>query len=276
MKQLILVFLILGGVTSGCAKASFGSGPESSKIEEPAITTGCRTEQVSVLKPTKVIFLVDVSGSNLTGPRGDSDQGTDPEKKFRFGVINEFFQKHGGKPSISWSFITFSGTKAKALIKSNDDQQPQFGNQDIMRTTLLKFNDVKDDGATPYKAALRMAGRLIRDDLQSLNATDALMTQYRIAILTDGYPTDYCSGGASANCPGKIEDHRLMKDVQSLVNLSPDAIQLSSVYYGLPDAEAAARLKGMAKAGNGQSVDTNVNQKIQLDDVIQVPTEVCM
>lgn len=270
-------WLVLALMATGCTQAlNFKSGPDAAVQSNPSAV--CLPGQRSVAKPTKFIFLVDMSGSNVNGPFEHPGVATDPQKDFRYGVINDFLQKNGAKSNLSWEFITFNQTSAHAFINGGNDQQPIFSDRNAMGAALLNFSNLTDVGDTPYKAALDMAGALIKQDMASAGplVDPALATQYRIAMLTDGYPSDYCPGGISVyNCPGQIIDSRLMSDVQSFVNLAPKAIQLSTVYYGLPDADAANRLKTMAQIGNGQFVDTNVTRVINLDDIIQVPTQIC-
>jgi hypothetical protein len=63
--------------------------------------------------------------------------------------------------------------------------------------------------------------------------------------------------------------------MQAIMSLAPNAIEFSTVYYGEPDHSAAARLRKMAKVGNGEFVDASNAKDIHLDDVIKVPDPKC-
>jgi hypothetical protein len=249
---------------AGCGQVGFTGGNNIKQSNNPTDPTKCVPGTATKILPVKFLFIVDESGSNVSGPYEHPNEPTDPQKTFRYGVINDFFQKHGSQQNISWGFIGFNDTSAHAFINSGDDQHPIFSNASAMSSALQVFLNTPDSGSTPYRAALQMAHDLIQQDL----ASSAIAFQYRIAFLTDGYPTDYCSDQSkSCNVPiGKI-----VADVQNVISLSQKSIQLSTVYYGLPDPDAAARLQAMAQTGGGQFVDTNVTKVINLDDVINVP-----
>jgi hypothetical protein len=224
-------------------------------------SASCQNGTTTANKPTKFLFIVDQSGSNLDGPYEHPGQATDPSKTFRYGVISEFVQKHGGKSTINWGFISLRSPNAQSMISG-------FGDTAAMNTALQTFLSTPDAGDTPYKSALQLARDTIAQDLGK-NGT--VTFQYRIAFLTDGYPTDYCTDPTLTLCPGAMQETALDNDVQSVINAAPGLVQMSTVYYGLPDSVASARLQRMAAKGNGQFVDTNVTKTINLDDVMKVP-----
>ena len=250
-------------LTLGCSKMAFEEGPPVSS--KGACLPGQKTEVL----PTKVIFLVDMSGSNVDGPYDHPGVATDPTKSRRLDAINTFLQKYSSVAAFSWSFITFNNGAAASYTNDSTTLNPTFSNSTAMASALQSFQAATDTGGTPYKSALTMAQNLIANDM----ATAAPQTQYRIAMLSDGYPTDYCPGGISVYiCPGQVLDNVLMSDVQNLVNTAPGATQLSTIYYGLPDAEASARLQNMSVNGLGKFVDTNSAGTINLNNLIQVST----
>lgn len=252
----------------GCSKMAFTDAPVV--VGKKDVT--CHTGHVELKIPTKVVFLVDMSGSNLHGPFEHGGHATDPHKSLRYSAINAFFQKYSAASNVSWSFVAFNDKAAHAFVSSGSDQRPIFSNSAAMADALQVFLNTDDVDGTPYKAALNMAKELIAQDLP----TAASDTQYRIAMLTDGYPTDYCSNGPDEfNCMGHIMDDVLMNDVKSLVSAAPGVTQLSTVYYGLPDPKASARLKNMSVVGKGAFVDYNETGGIDLGNIIQVPIEVC-
>jgi hypothetical protein len=264
LRNSLLLFSLAGAV--GCSPVlQFSS-------TEPLTQSGvrCQPGQITTNKPTKFIFVVDQSGSNVNGPYEHPGQSTDKLKSFRYGVIKDFFEKHGSQPLMSWGFVSFNGTTAHGLIHSGDPQTPTFSDEAAMDGALTTFLSTTDQGDTPQRAALHMVRDMIQRDL----ATATVPYQYRVALLTDGYPTDYCPGGATS-CPGQMLEGQVDSDVQSIVSLAPQSVQISTVYYGVQDAEASGRLQRMAVVGGGQFVDSNVSKVINLDNVIQVPTQTC-
>lgn len=258
-----LIYIAVAIVGTACSQPiAFKAGPVPGVQSSPT----CQPGTTTTTKPTKFLFVVDQSGSNLTGPYEHPGVATDPQKVFRFGVINDFFMKQGNKAYVNWGFITFHTTTAQGLIGSVD--HPIFSDKKAMAVALQTFLATPDAGDTPYKAALQMAHDMIQQDM----ASSVVPFQYWIAILTDGYPTDYCSDPTQVSCPGGVLENQIDSDVQNIINLSPQSVQMSAVYYGLPDATAASRLQRMARVGGGQFVDTNVTKVITLDDVIKVPT----
>lgn len=271
----ILLSLSLS-VSVGCSQGvSFGNAiPE--KIQQavtPETPIICEPGQVVVVRPMKILFLVDQSGSNINGPFEHPGQATDPLKTFRYGVTDEFFQQHGSKQYLSWGFITFNGTSANGVINSGLPANPVFtSDPSVAAQSLITFKNSTDVGNTPYKAALNKARTLIQQDI----ASSLVQTDYRVVMITDGYPTDYCPGGAGVTyCPGAILESQIDADVLSIVNLAPTRIQINQVYYGFPDAGATARLQRMAMIGQGQYVDTNTSLEVHLDDLIEVEQPVC-
>lgn len=263
-------------LSMGCSQGvSFGNAI-SEKLQEsvsPDAPIMCEPGQIVVVKPMKILFLVDQSGSNINGPFEHPGQATDPLKTFRYGVMNEFFQQHGLKQYLSWGLITFNGTTAKGIINSGSNVNPVFtSDPGVAEQGLNTFNATGDVGNTPYRAALAKTRELIQQDIASNTAE----YDYRIVMISDGYPTDYCPGGIGVTlCPGTMLENQIDADVLSIINLAPTRIQMNQVYYGLPDAGATARLQRMAMIGNGQYVDTNTSLEVHLDDLIEVEQPVC-
>lgn len=233
----------------------------------------CRVDEVVVQKPTKVLFVIDQSGSNVNGPFGHPGEATDPLKSFRSGVISQFYAAHGAKSHLSWGTVTFNGTSAQALIHVGDAQQGMFSNNPLdMGRALATFQRTPDVGNTPYRAALALVRRMIEDDI----AMSLEPSHYLIAFITDGNPTDYCAGGPlEVFCPGRVLETEIDADVKRIRDLAPRFVQFSSIYYGPPDREAARRLSRMAGIGGGEFVDTNTSLSLNLDDVLRIPQPIC-
>lgn len=256
MKNYLIYCLALA--MTGCGqKLRFDESPESKALR-------CVPGTTAVTKPTKFLFLVDQSGSNLNGPFEHPGMATDAAKSFRYGAINEFFGKYSNNQTMKWGFVSFQGSLAVSRIGGG------FSDKTAMSSALSAFLSSTDVDATPYRAALRAARDMIQADIIASGSVQYL---YRIAFLTDGYPTDYCNDPMNTYCPSEVNDSAVVADINALTALSPD-IQLSTVYYGLPDLSATARLANMASVGKGQFVDASVLRDIHLDNVIEVP-KVC-
>ena len=239
----------------GCGqKLRFEGSPETKPL-------ACVPGTTSVTKPTKFLFLVDQSGSNLNGPYEHPGQATDAQKSIRYDAINEFFEKYSSKSTLQWGFVSFQGAGATSRIPAG------FADKNAMKSALTDFLGSTDVDATPYRAALRKAHDMIQADILASGGVEYL---YRVAFLTDGYPTDYCNDPNNTYCPQEVNDSAVMADINSLIALSPE-IQISTIYYGFPDASASQRLANMAYVGKGQFVDASLSRTIHLDDVIQVP-----
>ena len=266
LAKLTLMMMLTSMIGTGCSQKIAFNGADSKSSTSSAIPKDpvCQPGQMTVTKPTKFILLVDQSGSNWDGPNEHPGVGTDPDKAVRFGAMSEFFLLHGQKKHVSWSFIGFQGAGAHALTHQGADPNPAFVGFNDMLAALALFKSAKDEGMTPYLAAMKMAQDLITRDLSTGVPAD---TQYRIAFLTDGYPTDLPTGA-------QLED-AIDAGLKSLIDLAPDSIQMSTVYYGLPDAAAAARLQRMATQGKGQFLDAGKSNGLHLGDVIQVPKPAC-
>ena len=264
-------------MASACTQATnFGAGPVGNQQLStgtgggPIPGTGptCQPGTTSKVLPTKFLFIVDQSGSNVDGPYEHPGQATDPQKAFRDGVISEFVSEQTGKAGLSWGFISFGDT-VNAYINNGSTAHPAFSDMNAMRSALSMFMASSDVGGTSYRLALAAAHDLIQSDIAANGSTYS----YRIAFLTDGYPTDYCPDPTQTSCPTTMLEGQIDADVANIINLAPNGVvQMGTVYYGFPDANAEARLQRMAADGHGQFVDTNVTKQITLNNVIQVPT----
>lgn len=276
-----VVSLLLAFSSLRCSDVQFQPGetvsaqttPTPDVVVPPDDVIVCETGRELVAVPTKIILLLDQSGSNVNGPYGFPGQATDPQKSFRLRVVEDFFESHYEKSHVNWALITFQEEAATARSRSSVSQEAAFADSaDSFRLAIDEFRGSADRGPTPYQAALRAAEQLIAQDI----ATSSEETQYKIAFITDGFPTDYCPGGATeVECPGMIRDDLLDQDLSRLVSVASSRIEFSAIYYGLVDPEASERLARMAGLGSGQFVDANLNQNIQLNDLIQVDRRIC-
>ncbi len=232
--------------------------------EQGNLIPPCRVSTSEVVKTTKVLFVVDASGSNTS---------TDPKKNFRHGAIKNFIDEYQVKPNFKWQFMTFQKTEAVSYVMDGS-QNPKFADQasDIQQA-LTTFLSSKDSGTTPYRLAFDEIKRNITSDPDYYLAD---RPNYAILFMSDGKPSDMCENyDPNKNCSPTNLDLWMQK-VDALIQLDPTHITISTVYYGPEDSEASDNLKQMAIYGNGQFVDTNKSgQNIKMSDVITVPGGEC-
>jgi len=227
----------------------------------PTCTTTLETTSI----PTKILFVVDTSGSNHTGTNCQlSETCTDRDKKMRAGSIQTFFNRYGSLIHFNWGFLTFQGQTATALINNGNVSSPKFSNAAAMQSAINYFkNNIRDTDSTPYGAALNMANLAITTDPDRNSATQP---QYIIVFMSDGMPKDVTSTTSLNN------------RVRDIVNLLPGRISFNTIYYGPSNQDASNLLQSMANTGNGKFLNTNTNPTgldFEIRNVINVPVEHC-
>lgn len=197
---------------------------------------------------TKVMFLVDKSGSNGT---------TDPQKTYRHDTIRAFWDIHKNNPNVSWGFVAFNGNQSLAYINDGSDQSAIFSaDQMLFQAALDRLRTDGDNGATPYKTAIQMTrSAIVKDQMDNPGQN----SMYLIIMITDGEPTDYGS---------PPDDTAIYRDIADLVTVARSTF--STVYYGPNNPTASNRLRNMAMTGLGKFLDTNLDGRIPLDELIGV------
>lgn len=240
LLSLALVFLGF----QNCSKANFKTSNASLAYQS------CTQQLGSTEFPIKVLFVVDTSGSNA------GNGGSDPTKAVRGGSINEFFTTYRSRTNFSWGFLRFSGNFASSLIGSSSN--PSFSSDpNAMQTAINSFYNTSDNGLTPYSAALTMA----RNAVVAEAASAPQLAKFVVVFLSDGVPDP------------AVADATLTAQVQAISSIRPGQVSFNTIYYGSVDAEANARLKNMAVAGQGQFLDTNATaagKQFVISDVINV------
>lgn len=199
---------------------------------------------------TKILFVVDKSGSNVTASNGGPP--TDPDKSRRSQAMELFFSAHKDNAYIKWGLITFQGSTAKALTVSNTDPASIFTDTSAdFVSAIEQFKSDADAGGTPYVAALGHAQNGIAYDLEK-NARDN--SYYNVIFISDGMPQD--------------PEGQVLASVKSLIGLATSQIRLSTVYYGSDNATAIQLLSNMAKEGNGKFQNAQLNEKIDIESLI--------
>jgi hypothetical protein len=198
---------LLMNLVAACSPVNFstvdnhnGPGVVTNSTPPPTPPPGQTCTIETVYRKTKIMFVVDASGSN-NDPSGGvyNDMGngqnqwfpnSDPAKRFRGGAINNFFSTYQHKTNFSWSFSTFQGDSAHAYIGT--DSNPRFSNPSDMSNAISAFYGASDSGKTPFAAGLAMAAQAIRNDPDKDTADQP---NYFVIFLSDGFPTDYTENG---------------------------------------------------------------------------------
>jgi hypothetical protein len=220
----------------------------------------CSTNLGTTTELTKMLFIVDMSGSNQSAPGCTlGPDCTDPGKKMRAGSIQKFFNDYGMKSNFAWGFEIFHGTGSTPLIMDTAGN-PIFSNATAMQSAINTFEGMTDSDNTPYMAALDTATTTIANDpdLHSKNNP-----QYIVVFMSDGQP-DGAGDTASA----------ITSQVQAIVGLLPGKITFNTVYYGTGDATAAGLLQSMSQVGHGNFLNTSVNPTgldFAIGDLVVVP-----
>ncbi len=238
------------------------------KTPEQASFSSLSLNQICTATPdsdhiSKVLFLVDMSGSNFNGNDGNG-VGTDPDKSYRAQIMRNLVLSNFDSKQIYYGFIGFGQATAVALINEGGDQEkPIFSNDRAkFNQALSAFSLITDQGATPYKAALKMAEQAIATDL--LTNPKADKTHYAITLISDGAPTDY---GQPFN-PSAV-----LNDVKDITAMSSN-VTFATLYYGPKvtsvDRAAVSLLKQIA-TDPGFFMDTTVSGRDQpLSSIVQL------
>lgn len=236
LAALSLTFLTF----QNCSKQSFQSLSDSAKFTTDTGGPNCRQVLDSTTLPVKMIFAIDVSGSN---------EQTDPDKSLRGGAISRFFNTYKTKPNFDWTVVSFSGDSATLRMGS--------GGTGEMEDVLDWFMSYDDNGGTPYVATLEKIYEFIEADQNRLAET-----KYLILFLSDGQPDP------------AVEDSVLQEGVEEILALSPGHISFNTVYYGPHNQELHDRLLMMADHGGGNFLDVNKNTtggNFNISDLVIVP-----
>lgn len=240
-----------GGAGSSGGQVNLGtSDDDASGVITQTGGPNCRDELKALTTPVRMIFVVDVSGSN-TG-----NNGTDPQKAVRAGSIQRFYNSYANKTNFSWSFITFANNSANTLIAN--------ANSAAMQGAINTFNGMDDKGETPYVAALNQTeASIVNDGARPANV------KYIVVFFSDGMPNPAVNDSTlAAN----------VTEIKKASGLANDPVSFNTVYYGQNNQDAHDRLQMMAQVGGGNFLDTNVNptgNAFLISDLVIVPGVVC-
>lgn len=270
---LVLVVGVTLSLFQNCSSKNFSAADSSQtqqgipgtpgygEIPTFTIPKSCVSVLQSITVPVKLLFVVDVSGSNVQGQGGDP--ASDPNKSYRGGSIQAFYSDFKSRSNFNWGFETFQGSGAKALISSGMPPMTSAifsPNASDMQSAITAFQNTPDAGNTPYAAAMQMAQQAIQNDVDASG-----QAKYVVVFLSDGQPNP------------SLSDNQLSQLVHDLVNAKPGQVSFNTIYYGAPDLEASTRLLNMSKDGGGQFLDTNITngRTFPISNVVAIPGVPC-
>jgi hypothetical protein len=222
----------------------------------------CSPPPVQASYNTKIMFLVDQSGSNCSqtgNPPPCDTSGTDFDKSYRLSVMQNFINGHLNNNNLYYGFISFHDVGGVAYINDGSDADATFSNVPAdINNAINRFETTMDEGGTPYRAALAMATQAVATDRAASNATTS---KYYIVLMSDGQPSDYGS---------PPDQTQIDTDVTTLLSTAGTGTTLSTIYYNpLNIATDANLLLQMATTGGGGFDNTNTQgRNVPLEQII--------
>lgn len=266
MRLMVVISILMAGtiafVMNACDNVRLSLRKPSDLTSTKAAGEICAAIPDKQKNYTKIMFLMDKSGSNKD--LGDAP-GTDPDKSYRYNLVNDYFQRNRANDELMWSFVAFNHNGAKAYINGGSDQTGMFTSETArMDAALNRFMTDIDEGQTPYRAAINMAIQTIADDRLKANK-EGISPTYVVVLVSDGAPSDYMVVGSM---PEIIDESAIDADVLRLTGADTT---LSTVYYApaIYSETLPNRLERMAKLGGGKFSNVNVDGKIPIDSLIK-------
>lgn len=206
----------------------------------------CAIEPTNQASYTKLLFVVDKSGSNTT---------TDPGGTYRVGTIDAFHEIHKNNIYTQWGLIKFQTGGADPLIFDPSGQYAGFTNEVSTVKAAIQTLAAGNTGNTPYQAAIAASAAAITNDVAQ-NPDES--SKYVIVFISDGAPDP------------AVTDAVLETDITNILALAD--VTFHTVYYGPANPANSGRLLRMANWGRGKFLDTNVSGRIPLDSLIGFQT----
>jgi len=253
---ILIVFLIIG-LGQGCSKLDLEIRQNVELFSLQPNAELCVPPPKEIGKYSKILFIVDVSGSNRTS-------ATDPNKVRRLQAMETFFNEHRSNTYIEWGLAVFGGNVpggARHLInKTSSGLVRNFGNSLDFEAALNEFRNEPDDNATPYVAALNRARNALDVELEFARLTNDEVSSFHFIFISDGVP-------APAN---QNTDEEIYSILNTMMSNSEGKLKFSTVFYNVSGSDTAAisRLQEMARVGNGRFQDASNGEQINIRDLI--------
>ena len=228
-------FLLMG---IGCAEVSLELQKEEPEAAVQSKDSFCIVEPYEIDAVLKIIFVVDISGSNTSN---------DPNGSKRADNIDQFVQSlEDGEGEYQYGLILFDDRATPSFFEPNRTRFTENPEEFYKSTDWIRRASA--NGGTTYGVALGAAQAAIEDDMNKFPDQRNL---YTVLFISDGEPGDDPFAG-----------------VDDLLEASPGNIYLSTAYYGSHGNDAINILQDMADAGNGNFVNFEDGEHWNLDDLL--------
>ena len=240
-----------------CSKVDFTANTAlaAARIKPPICSLQNTSENL------KILFMVDNSGSTNT---------TDPLKKYRDLVVQDFLNTYSSKTNFKYSFGYFhaAGYTYDTSPGANtfvNNPMSAWGPVGDLANALQSFLRIGTSNHTYYQEAFKTIKANVASDPSPSG------WKYIVIFMSDGQPTDLA---AEADGTSQSSITALVKD---LLTVKPiEFLTVSSVFFGSPtDAHSIQNLSKMASVGGGDFVDTNLTQNIVISDLVAIPGQNC-
>lgn len=261
MIKALTILFTLNLLLTSCGKKAFSDLEQVREVNAvPGIVNAdlCTLDPNLVNQQVKIIFVVDISGSNAIEAGGRP--ATDPTRDRRYGSLTRWLDKRTPNPAEYYTMIEFSGdsTVLPPSLINYDPLYAPFTNEIPTFTNAVneQRGSTTDTGATPYKSALNTVINTIRGDAtkakeRAEKGEPATQSTYIIIYLSDGVPTDSQEAEVISSIENDLMELPKNPDFGSFIS----QINLNTGYYyvdvDLPEARSI--LEKMAKAGKGEA-----------------------
>ena len=240
-KSVVVVVLLgaLAGLSGACTEANLCADPCKDPVVAPLDNTlalegaACTVEPGAVIFPYKILFVIDVSGSNR-----DSDPADNRSKAVQT-VIEIYIENR----AVSFGVISFSSEAEKLTEGFTRDKS-------ILIPSVIQ-SLTRDNGGTNYLDTLDLVYKYIEEDALKTPEAERARTRYDIQWLSDGVP-DPC-----------VRPEPIVQSTKGLMELRQKfgffdlKLNTTRLYFqgypvaGCEDLNPSNYLEPMAQAGEG-------------------------
>ena len=244
-KHLYIYLLCLVIFPVGCVDVSLVPRGESEVLIHSK-DSFCIVDPVEITHVTKIMFIVDVSGSNSNND-GDGSKRADN--------INRFVEELSKTGDYQYGLITFH-SQSESEIYYEGESTARFTSdlEDVYAATqTIRANPARS--GTQYEPAFNAVRSAILRDVQSFPNEN---TSYQVLFISDGKPSD----------------RNYLPIVSNLINIQGRMVHISTAYYGREGSDAISTLRDIAILGGGNFVnfengeDWDLSQLVVESDVI--------
>jgi hypothetical protein len=229
-----LVALVTGlclGLAPGCTDSGLQplEDPQTDAVDDLLTVKGtvCTSDPTEAVFPTKIMIIVDCSGSmqftdpstattttdssgatinaysscvsacTSAGVSGCSTLCSGANNPGRQGAITKLVNRFKNNPAVSFSIIRFNG-RITVNGSSSSSSSSSTGSSFTNNTTTLKTaidGLAQADITTDYQGALSTAYEELEKDMKETSPAELVRTKYIILFLSDGEPNPQCKDG---------------------------------------------------------------------------------